>query len=65
MHGDTTVVRSLRGSVWGAERRLVAEISIGELEGDLVYLFRRITALAVAADGTIYVVDRQVPIIRV
>lgn len=64
MRGDTTVVRTVAGSVWGEEARLVPEVSIGELEGDLEYLFGQITSLAVAPDGTIYAVDRQVPELR-
>jgi hypothetical protein len=39
-------------------------VSIGEMEGDLEYLFERISSLAVAADGTIYLVDAQVPELR-
>ena len=31
--GDTTVVRTLSGSVWGAEATLVPEITIGRLDG--------------------------------
>ncbi len=64
MLGDTTVVRTVSGSIWGAQARLTPEISIGELDGDLEYLFGRITSLAVASDGTIYVVDAQVPELR-
>ncbi len=64
MLGDTTIVRTLSGSVWGAEVHLTPEIAIGELEGDMEYLFGQITSLAVASDGTIYVVDAQVPELR-
>lgn len=31
--GDTTVVRTVSGSVWGAEATLVPEISVGEVDG--------------------------------
>ena len=62
--GDTVVVRTLSGSVWGAEALLEPEISIGALEGDPEYLFGQIVSLAVGSDGTIYVVDRQGPELR-
>jgi hypothetical protein len=62
--GDTLVVRTVTGSAWGGNARLVPEVSIGELEGDLEYLFGNIRSLAVASDGTIYVVDAQVPELR-
>lgn len=57
--GDTVVVRTVSGSVWGAARALVPEVSIGKASGDSTYLFGRIGALAVAPDGTIYVLDGQ------
>jgi hypothetical protein len=62
--GDTLLVRTLSGSVWGGTSRLVPELSIGELDGDVEYLFGRVVSLAVSGDGTIYVVDRQVPDLR-
>lgn len=62
--GDTTVVRTESGSVWGADATLVPEVSIGELDGDLEYLFGRLASLNVGPDGTIYVVDEQVPELR-
>lgn len=62
--GDTLVVRTVSGSQWGEDAFLVPEVSIGELEGELEYLFGSIASLGVGADGTIYVVDRQVPELR-
>lgn len=62
--GDTVVVRTEAGSVWGGEAILVPELSIGEMEGELAYLFGQIRSLAVAADGTMYVVDAQIPELR-
>jgi hypothetical protein len=62
--GDTIVVRTLSGSAWGRDARLVPEVSIGEMEGALEYIFGNVYSLAVAADGTLYVVDRQVPELR-
>ncbi|HSG08933.1 MAG TPA: hypothetical protein VLA36_11290 [Longimicrobiales bacterium] len=64
MAGDTAVVRTESGSVWGVPARLVPEVSIGELEGDLNYLFGRVRSIGVAPDGTVYVVDGQGPDLR-
>ena len=63
--GDTTVVRTLSGSVWGAEATLVPEVSIGELDGPEEYLFGRIWSIAVNDDGTVYVLDQQAQHVRV
>ncbi len=63
--GDTTLVRTLSGSVWGAEASLVPEVSIGELEGPEEYLFGRIRSIAVNDDGTVYVLDQQAQHVRV
>ena len=63
--GDTTIVRTLTGSVWGAEATLVPEVSIGELDGPEEYLFGRIGSLAVDNDRNVYVFDRQAHHVRV
>lgn len=63
--GDTTIVRTLSGSVWGAEAMLVPEVSIGELEGPDEYLFGRIWSLAVDDDRNVYVFDEQAQHVRV
>ena len=63
--GDTLVVRTLSGSVWGDTARLVPEVSIGMFDGPEEYTFGRVYSLAMGPDGTIYVVDRQVPALRV
>ncbi len=63
--GDTTVVRTLSGSVWGTEATLVPELSIGELEGAEEYLFGSISSIAVDADGRVFVMDGQAGDIRV
>jgi hypothetical protein len=63
--GDTLVVRTVAGSAWDGQARLVPEVAIGELDGELEYLFGSIRSLAVADDGTVYVVDSQVPELRV
>ncbi len=63
--GDTTIVRTVSGSVWDAEARLVPEVSIGELDGADEYLFGRIGSLAVDDDRNVYVFDRQANHVRV
>jgi hypothetical protein len=62
--GDTTIVRTLGGGVWGDSVRLVEEVAIGALDGAEEYLFGRVGDLAVDADGGIYVFDGQVPALR-
>ena len=57
--GDTTVVRTLSGSVWGAEATLVPEITIGRLEGADEYIFGRVWSIAVDDDWNVYVFDEQ------
>ena len=56
-------VRTVSGSRWGGDGRLVEELSIGEEIGDDAYLFGQITA-AWATEDRIYVVDSQVPTVR-
>ncbi|MDE2750957.1 MAG: 6-bladed beta-propeller [Gemmatimonadota bacterium] len=63
--GDTTVVRTLSGSVWGTEATLVPEVAIGELDGPEEYLFGSIRSIAVADDLTIYILDSQGQHVRV
>ena len=65
--GAVTTVRTLNGSVWGGTARLVEEASIGAADaGDVSdeYLLGSVSGLAVGQDR-IYVLDRQVPTIRV
>ena len=63
--GDTTVVRTLSGSVWGGDATLVPVLSIGELEGPEEYLFGDIRSIAVGDDGRVYVLDPQTRNVRV
>ena len=63
--GDTVVVRTVSGSVWGASARLVQELELGVVDGDPALMFGQIAGLAVGPDGSIYVLDRQVPEVRV
>ncbi len=62
--GDTVVVRTLTGSVWGDESELVPEVRIGQFDGEDHYIFGWVRALAVAGDGSIFVMDTQVPALR-
>jgi hypothetical protein len=63
--GDTLVVRTVSGSMWGDTARLVPEVSIGMFDGPEEYLFGQIVSLAHGPDGSIYVMDRHVPALRV
>ena len=63
--GDTTVVRTLSGSVWGAEATLVPEVSIGELDGPEELLFGSIWTIAVDNDRNVYVFDEQAQHVQV
>ena len=62
--GDTVIVRTVSGSEWGAPARLEPEVRIGVFEGEDHYMFGDIRSLAVAPDGSIYVMDSQVPALR-
>lgn len=63
--GDTTVIRTLSGSAWGADATLVPELSIGEIEGPEELLFGRIASVAVDDEGRIHVLDGQALNVRV
>jgi len=63
--GDTIVVRTLSGSLWRDTAQLVPEVSIGMFDGPEEYIFGNVVSLAHGRDGTIYVMDRQVPALRV
>ena len=60
--GDTVVVRTVAGSVWGDTARLVPEVSIGMLDGPEEYMLGSVVSLAMGGDGTIYAMDRQLNI---
>ena len=62
--GDTTIVRTVSGSVWGDTARLVEDLRIGALEGTEELTFGRIEQLAVGRDGSIFVFDGQAIAIR-
>jgi len=62
--GDTLVVRTESGSVWGDTATLVADLTIGQLEGPDEYMFGRVRSLAVASDGSIYAYDAHMKELR-
>lgn len=63
--GDTVIVRTLAGSVWGDTMVLVPELAIGELDGDEAYLFGDVHGIDVDDSGRIWVVDAQAAAVRV
>ena len=62
--GDTVVVRTISGSVWGKPREMVEDLSIGALEGPEELMLGSIVSLAVDEEGGIYAFDSQVPALR-
>ena len=65
MVGDTAVVRTVSGSEWGREARLVPEIRIGVLDGDPNYMFGSIRSFDVDPRGRVFVMDGQALELRV
>ncbi len=63
--GDTTVVRTVAGSVWGDSAMLVPEVTVGVLDGDERYMFGSISAIAVDARERLFVLDQQARSVRV
>ena len=59
-----TIVRVAGSPIHAGVAKLVEEISIGALDGPQEYLFGEISEVAIGADGSIYVFDRQVPALR-
>lgn len=62
--GNVTTVLNESGSVWGGDVQLVEEASIGVDAGEDPYMLGSVAAVW-ATDDEIYVVDRQVPALRV
>ena len=62
--GDTLVVRTVAGSVWGDTAHLATELTIGEFDGEDAYMFGQVQSLAVAPDGHIYVYDGHAKALR-
>jgi hypothetical protein len=63
--GDTIVVRTERGSVWGGGVSLAPVVRIGSLDGDEEYTFGRVSGVALAPDGSVIVLDQQARAVRV
>lgn len=59
-----TVVRMAGAPKYAGVSTLVEEISIGVADGAEEYMFGDVGDIAVAKDGSIYVLDRQIPTIR-
>jgi hypothetical protein len=55
--GDTVVVKTVSGSVWGDSVRLVEEQRIGMADGPPEYTFGQVGPMTVASDGTLYISD--------
>jgi hypothetical protein len=62
--GDTLIVRTVSGSVWGQPMQFVEELSIGVLDGPDELMFGRVHTITVDRDQGIYVFDGQVPALR-
>ena len=62
--GDTIVVHTVSGSVWGSDATLTPELSIGEMDGPDEYLFGSVASIAVDDDRNVHVLDRQGQYIR-
>jgi hypothetical protein len=62
--GDTVVVRTISGSLWGEPRKMIEDLSIGVLEGPEQLMLGSIVSLAVDDEGGIYAFDSQVPALR-
>lgn len=63
--GDTVVVRTERGNVWGPGARLEPLLRIGELDGPDEVVFGNISGMALGPGGELYVLDSLVPAVRV
>ena len=61
---DTITVRTTSGSVWGGTTTLVEEVRIGTMEGADPYIIGDPRSIAVGNGGVIYLLDRQVPVVR-
>jgi hypothetical protein len=62
--GNVTTVVNERGSVWGGDVAFVEEASIGVEAGEDPYMLGSVRAVAATVDE-IYVLDQQVPAVRV
>jgi hypothetical protein len=56
--GDTIVVRTVSGSLWGSPGRLVTRVSIGVADGDENLMLSSPRGIGIGPDGSIYVSDQ-------
>ena len=61
---DTLIVRANNPPVWGDQVRVTEELRIGMLEGPEEYVFGQVSGIAIGPEGTVYVSDDQIPLIR-
>ncbi len=61
---DTITVGTVSGQVWESDAELVSELSIGVFDGAPEYQFGNVRAIAVDANGRMYVLDSHGPILR-
>src|SRR5687768_9429973 len=61
---DTVIVRADNRPVWGEAVRITRDLRIGEVEGPPEFTFGRISGVTVGPNGSIFVVDEQVPTVR-
>lgn len=59
-----TVVKTAGAPVHARQGTLVEELSIGVVDGDEEYMFGDIADMTLGNDGSIFVLDRRVPIVR-
>lgn len=59
--GDTTVVRTVSGSIWERPARLSEELRLGSIDEAEETSFGAISHAAVAEDGSVFLYDAQVP----
>ncbi len=64
VHAADTVVRVAGKPVHAGIAELVQEVSVGVETGKDEYMFGDVADLAVGRDGSMYVYDRQVPVVR-
>ena len=62
--GDTVIVRTISGSVWGDTATLEEQVRVGVLEGPDEYILGSVAGIAVTESGDILLVDTQVPAVR-
>lgn len=63
--GDTTIVRTISGSVWGDTMQLVPEVGIGVMDGSPAEVFGRIASLDLDGRGRLLVLDAHAREVRV